>query len=227
MSLYKKFLGAAALSLFSGVSAAAVILYDQSFEAPVGFSNDGGDVNIFRTVNQLYGNQPVGFSFAQTFTVETLLVGGSQAWSSAQGGTGGFKDPEGVAGNYVLGMLSSFRNDLLGLAFDVGALQFLNFRLNVSSIDLDSWSGPFVPTGGAAPTFRLSLYDNPSGNLGVSGTTLLDSQDITGLAADNKWTFKWSEFTVGLDASGNTNGNVILQIDLLNGGYAVYLDSQS
>lgn len=204
----------------SVAQAAAVVLYNQDFESPVNFVNDGGDVNIHRTVNQLYSNQPVGFSFAQTNTVETLLVGGTQAWSVAQSGNGGFKDPQGIAGNYVIGMLSDRQNDLLGLAFDVGANQFLNFNFNISSIDLDRWGGPFVPTNGLAPIFRVSLFDNPSGGVGVGGGTLLDSHDVTGTVAPNKWTFDWAEYTLALDATGNTNGNVILQIDLLQGGYA-------
>lgn len=213
---------AACLVAGSAANAATVVLYDQDFESPTNFVNNGGDVNIFRTVNQLYSGQPAGFAFAQTNTVETLLVGGGQSWASAQGGAGGFKDPQGVAGKYVLGMLSSFENDLLGLAFNVGSYDFLNFRLNVSSIDLDRWSGPFVPTGGVAPVFKLSLFDNPTGANGVGGgaLTLLDVHQITGLVAQNKWTFNWSEFTVALDTRGNTNGNVILQIDLLEGGYA-------
>lgn len=207
--------------LFTASSAnAAVILYDQKFESPNSFVNDGGDVNIYRTVNQLYSNQPAGFTFAQTNTVETLLVGGTQAWASAQGGTGGFKDPQAIAGKYVLGMLSDAQNDLLGLAFNVGSNDFLNFKLNISSIDLDRWGGPFVPANGLAPIFRLSLFDNPSGATGIGSGTLLDSEDITGLVASNKWTFNWSEFIVGLDASASTNGNVIVQLDLLQGGYA-------
>ncbi|MBB5016922.1 MYXO-CTERM domain-containing protein [Chitinivorax tropicus] len=200
--------------------AGAVVLYNQNFEKPVGFVDNGGDVNALSSVNQLYPNQPQGFTFAQQFTVETLRVGGTQAWAAAQGGKGGFKDPQGIAGSYVLGMLSSRQDDLLGLAFNVGNNHFLNFRLNISSIDLNAHGGPFVPTGGQAPVFRLSLFDNPSGQAGIGGGKLLDSEDITGLVAPNKWTFNWSELTVALDAIGNTNGNVLLQIDLLKGGYA-------
>ena len=55
---------------------------------------------------------------------------------------------------------------------------------------------------------------------GVGGGTVLDFVDVTGKVAPNRWTFDWSEFTVALDATGNTNGNVILQVDLLSGGYA-------
>lgn len=63
--------------LTSPLQAATLVLYDQDFENPAGFVNNGGDVNIFRSVNTLYGNQPSGFTFAQAFTVETLLINGN------------------------------------------------------------------------------------------------------------------------------------------------------
>jgi hypothetical protein len=194
--------------------AATTLLYSQNFENPVGFVNDGGDVNIFRTVNQLYGNQPPGFTFAQNFTVETLLVGGTQAFGA------GFKDPQAVAGRYVLGMLSSVQDDFLGLAFNVGSNAFLNFRLDISSIDLDRWSGPFVPPGGAAPTFRFSLFNNPGGSTGLGSGAALSVAEATGTATPTKNVFDWTNVVVGLSTAGNTNGNVILRIDLLTGGYA-------
>lgn len=195
---------------------AATILYTQNFENPNPgtFVNDSGDVNIFNPINSLYGGQPAGFSFAQNFTVETLLVGGTQAWGT------GFLDPQAKAGNYVIGMLSSAQNDLLGLSFNVGSNQFLNFQMDISSIDLDRWGGPFVPAGGLAPVFRFSLFDNPGGGTGVGGGTLLDFVDVTGTATALKNTFDWTNHIVGLDATGNTNGNVILRIDELQGGYA-------
>lgn len=102
------------LTLLASDLHASTVLYVQTFENPTGFVNDGGDVNINRTVNQLYGNQPPGFTFAQTYTVETLLVGGSQAWGT------GLLDPQGIAGRYALGMLSNVQDDLLGLSFDIG-----------------------------------------------------------------------------------------------------------
>lgn len=197
-------------------SHAATILYTQNFDNPNpgSFVNDGGDVNIFNQINSLYGGQPAGFLFAQDFTVETLLVGGSQAWGT------GFLDPQAKAGTHAISMLSSAQNDLLGLSFDVGVKKFLNFQMDVSSIDLDSWGGPFVPSGGLAPVFRFSLFDNPGGGTGVGGGTLLSFADVTGTATPLKNTFDWTNHIVALDATGNTNGNVILQIDELQGGYA-------
>lgn len=193
-------------------AAATTVLYTQDFENPTGFVNDGGDVNIVRTVNQLYGNQPPGFQFFQNFTTETLLVGGTQAWGR------GFQDPQAVAGRHVLGLLSNVQDDLLGLSFNVGAFRFLNFQLDISSIDLDRWGGPFTATG-ALPSFRLSLYDNPAGAVGLGSGALLDFEDIVGGPSPNDWTFNWSNHTVALDATGTTNGNVTLRIDLLSGGY--------
>jgi hypothetical protein len=111
---------------------ADVTLLQQDFEKPVNFVNDGGDVNIFRTVNDLYSNQPVGFQFAQQFTVETLLVGGTAAWTIPANPTGGFKDPQNKAGKHVLSMLSTVQDDLIGLSFNVGGFKFLNFSLRRS-----------------------------------------------------------------------------------------------
>jgi len=220
MTSFSRFASAAAavvLPVFLALPSAqaATLLYSQDFESPNGFVSDGGDLNVFRTINQLYSGQPAGFTFAQTFTVETLRIGGNEA----HGGLG-FVDTAGIGGRYAIGMLSSVQNDLLGLAFNVGAFRFLNFRLDIASIDLPNFGGPFVPAGGAAPTFRFSLFDNPGGAVGIGGGTLLSSAEATGTLNPVKNTFDWTNVVAALDATGNTNGNVILQIDLLSGGYA-------
>jgi hypothetical protein len=204
--------GAALFVLPFAAAQAAVILYTQNFESPVGFVNNGKDVSQ-QSVNALYANQPVGFVFSQAFTVETLRVGGNLAFGS------GYQDPQGRAGGYALGMLSTVQNDLLGLAFDVGSFDFLNFQFDLSSIDLDCCGAPFVPAG-VVPSARISLYDNPSGAAGLGTGTALASVDVIGAAGPNKFTFNWTQHTVGLDATGSTNGKVIMRIDLLTGGYA-------
>ena len=200
------------LILTPSVYAATVILYDQDFENPAAFLNDGGDVNIFNSVNTLYGNQPPGFTFAQQFTVETLLLTGNQAFGT------GYSDPSGIGGNYALGMLSSVQNDLLGLSFDVGSNDFLNARLDISSIDLSVFGGPFV-TSGSIPTFQFTLYDNPTGVVGLGSGTILDLLEVSGTASARD-VFAWTEVLLPLSTAGNTNGNVTLRIDLLDGGYA-------
>ncbi|WP_373538660.1 PEP-CTERM sorting domain-containing protein [Chamaesiphon sp.] len=200
------------LAVFLTPSAQGAVLYDQNFENPTGFVNDGGDVNIFRSVNTLYGNQPPGFTFAQANTVETLLITGNSAFGT------GYSDPSGKGGNYALGMLSNVQNDLLGLSFNVGSNQFLNARLDISSIDLSVFSGPFV-TSGAIPTFEFTLYDNPSGTTGLGSGKILSVLRASGTASARN-VFDWTEVLLPLNTSGNTNGNVTLRIDLLSGGYA-------
>lgn len=205
-------LGFAALAATASVAQASSVLYTQDFEHPNGFVNDAADVNINRYVNELYGGQPAGFNFAQQYTVETLHVRGTDAFGH------GYSDPSGRGGNYVLGMLSDAQNDLLGLSFNVGQYRYLNFQVDVSSIDLSYWGGPFVPDG-AKPVFEFTLYDNPGGANGLGGGTVLDSFQVTGTASAPD-VFDWTQARVGLDASGSTNGNVTLVIDLLSGGYA-------
>jgi MYXO-CTERM domain-containing protein len=213
MRLRDVLLVGAVLCVGSVPAAANVILYSQNFDNPVGFVNNGADITQ-QSVNSLYANQPAGFTFSQAFTVETLLVGGSLA----NGGTG-YLDPQGNGGAYALGMLSTVQDDLVGLAFDVGAYTFLNFRFDLSSIDLYCCGAPFVPAG-AVPSARISLYDNPGGVAGLGTGAPLATAEVTGVAGLNKFTFNWTTHTVGLDASASTNGNVILRIDLLTGGYA-------
>ena len=85
----------AAIVLTASHVQAATVLYDQNFENPTEFVNDGGDVNIYNPVNTLYGNQPPGFTFAQANTVETIFITGSQAFGI------GYSDPSSVGGSYL------------------------------------------------------------------------------------------------------------------------------
>jgi hypothetical protein len=200
--------------LFSVALAKAdpVLLYNQNFESPAAFVNNGGDINIFNNVNTLYGNQPPGFTFAQANTVETLLITGTQAFGV------GYDDPQGIGGNYALGMLSGFNteNDFLSLSFNVQGQDFLNFQLNISSIDLDRFGGPFNPVSGSIPAFNIVLFDNPTGTASLSGNgTVLASAQIVGPASTARNVFNWSEHILALDASNSTNGNVTVRIDLV------------
>jgi hypothetical protein len=212
---------AAVFSSALAAQAATVVLYDQDFENPFDYNNDGGDVRIFNTVNDNYGGQPPGFSFAQAFTVETLNVSGSnRGGGSAAHGTG-WSDPSGTGGDFAIGMLSSRQNDLLGLSFDIGAFDFFNLGIDVSSVDLSTFGAPFV-FGGEMPEFQFTLYDNPTGTDGLSGNnTILDQKTLTGTASDRD-VFDWTSGVMAFDTTGNTNGNVTLQIDLLTGGYAAF-----
>jgi hypothetical protein len=206
-------LGLATLCLATPLQAGIVLLYQQDFENPTGFVNDGGDVNIHRKVNDLYGNQPDGFSFAQTHTVETLFLNGTQAFDQ------GYVDASGIGGNYALGMLANVQNDLLGLSFDVGSHSFLNVRLTISSIDLSVFQGPFV-TPGDIPIFEFTLFDNPTGINGLGNGNVLDRQQAVGKIAPAPNVLDWTNVLLPLSTIGNTNGQVTLKIDLLSGGYA-------
>ena len=184
----------------SPTHAVSTILYNQDFENPAAFVNNGGDINIFNSVNALYGNQPPGFTFTQAFGH-------------------GYSDPSNIGGNYALGMASgtnNTQNDLLGLSFDVGSNNFFNFSLSISSIDLSVFGGPVVIPS-SEPKYEFTLFDN--GVAGLGSGTILDSLQVSGTASARD-VFDWTNVLLPLDATGNTNGNVILRIDLLNSGYA-------
>ena len=210
---------AAALILFGGATTASavVVLMDQDYENPVGYINNGQDVTG-QTVNTLYANQPAGFLYAQTFTVETLAVTGGLSF-----GGSGYKDPGGTAGNFMIGMLSGAQDDRLGLNFNVGTANFLNVGIDLTSIDLTCCGGFFVPVGTSAaiPIFHFSLFDNPTGVVTIGGGTLLDTFDATATASARD-VVDFTNSVFGLDASASVNGNVTLQIDLLQGGYAAF-----
>ena len=192
--------------------AAADLLYENDFEAPNGFVDTTGRDVSQQTVNALY-DRP-GFTFQQLNTVETLEINGGVAFGT------GYSDPQGLGGNYVLGLLSIVQNDKLSLTFDVGSFDFLNVRLDLSAIDLDGVGGPF---GVAQPVLRLSLFDSPGGafNIGAPGTPL-DELDVSGTGTPSQSVFDWTGVAAGLSAAASTDGNVSLVLDLLVSGYASF-----
>lgn len=209
-----------AVLLLVGPAQGAELLYFQDFEQPAAYANDGGDVNIRRLVNDNYGDQPPGFRFAQQYTVETLNVTGH-----ARGGRGaafgsGYRDPDGWGGNFAIGMLATAQDDRLGLVFDLAGYRHLNITLDVSSIDVSQWGGPYVPAG-AEPEFALTLFAATSGSPATHSARQLDRQTIRGTASPGD-TFVWTSHKVSLDATGAQGGWVILQLDLLEGGYAAF-----
>lgn len=207
-------------AMVSPALAGTVVLYDQDFEAPAGYVNNGHDVDIRPdTINFNYSTPD--FEFAQQFTVEILNVSGSNRGGGTAAHGTGFKDPSGDGGNFAIGMLSDRQNDLLGLSFDVEDRDFLNFAIDISAVDLSSFGAPFQPPDGAKATFQFTLFDNPSGNRNTGGGNIL-SQVVAETTFSARDTFDWTRFTAGLSTAGNTNGNVTLQIDLLTGGYASF-----
>jgi len=206
------------LLLTSSTGSATTILLDQDFESPNTFSSTF-DVDS-RPVNTLYGNQPSGFTFGNTFTVETINVTDSVNPSDGQrsfGSIGGYTGDLAQSGNFVVGMLSQVQNDLLGLTFDVTGFDFLNVQIDITSLELDCCGAPFV-TG--APTFRFSLFED-AGSAGVGGGALLDTFDLTGTASPGH-VLDFTTGIFGLDSSSSTDGIVTLRMDLLSGGYAAF-----
>lgn len=190
---------------------AATIIYTQNFENPIGFGNPAGDVSQI-SVNTLYRNQPSGFDFSQRNTVETLFIRGTRAFGH------GYSDPTGIGGKYALGMLERVQNDLLGLSFNIGSNSFLNFSLDISSIDISVLAGPFTRPG-AIPVFEFTLFDNPLGLAGLGTGEILDIQRATATPSERD-VFSWTNAIIALNADDSTNGNVTLRIDLVAGGYA-------
>jgi hypothetical protein len=213
----------AAVALLCCLAAPAIageLIYFQDFERPQGYVNDGADVNINRTVNQNYGDQPKGFRFAQQHTVETLNVSGSHRVTRSAAFVDGWNDPSGWGGNFAIGMLSDFQDDRLGLVFNLWGHRYLNLTVDISSIDLSAWTGPFVEPGDV-PVFALTLYASGSGTPTTHSGQQLDRQTIIGRASPPE-TFDWTAHKVSLDGAGAAGGWVILQIDLLEGGYAAF-----
>lgn len=217
---------ALALSLFAvaGIAhadASSITLYEQDFENPVNFAAGGYDDLSQQAVNDLYGNQPAGFAFAQDFTVETLLLTGSAAFGT------GYSDPGNKGGNYALGIQSglgalSNQNDILALSFsaDKTSYNYFNFSMDFSSIGISGgFNSPFS-VANEIPTLKFSLYDNPSGSSGLTGNgTLLGQVSVNGTGSD-LGVLDWTNAQMSFDLGSSTNGSVTLQIDMTAGGYA-------
>lgn len=221
--LHRVFLALIAVGFGSAAGATTVVLYDQNFENPQNFvGTSRSDVDA-KPVNTNYGNQPSGFTFGNTFTVETINVtdsvnpGGDRQFSSIGGYTGDL----GQSGNFVIGMLSSAENDLLGLTFDASTFDFLNVQIDLTNLDLECCGAPFHSGNfDTTPDFQFSLFDD-AGGLGVGAGTLLDRKMFSPDASARN-VIDFSTFTFGLDAAGSSDGIVTLQIDLLTGGYAAF-----
>ncbi|WP_299722436.1 VPLPA-CTERM sorting domain-containing protein [uncultured Tateyamaria sp.] len=217
---------AASLSLGLGSTAFAAsttVLYDQDFENPNAFiGSRRSDVDA-QKVNVNYGNQPAGFTFGNTFTVETINVtdstnpGGDRQFNSIGGYTGDLAQ----SGDFVIGMLSTAQDDLLGLTFDVTGFDFLNVQIDLTNLDLECCGAPFHSGSfDTTPDFQFSLFDG-QGTGGIGGGTLLDRK-VFSPDASARHVIDFSTFTFGLDAKDTTDGLVTLQIDLLSGGYAAF-----
>ena len=193
----------------------SLVLFEEDFENPNSIPTEGcySDLNIFPNVNSLYGP-----GYLQFFTVETILINGS---------SNKYTDHTSKGGDYSLGMYSTFQNDRLALEFNTQGKSFLNLQMDLSAIGIQTKSNcnySELQSTGPTPTMRLQLYDNPTGSFGFSNPgTLLSQIDVTGISpASDDFTFNWAQVIAGLDASAATNGDVVLQFDLLTSPYASF-----
>ncbi|MGB0165962.1 MAG: T9SS type A sorting domain-containing protein [Luteibaculum sp.] len=183
------------------------VVFENDFENPfhTNFKNCAPDF-AQNLVKELYGD-----IFDQQWTVETMQINGP---------AGQYHDPQGVGGDYCLGMLGRIQDDKIAFTFDRKDLDFVNLRMDVSAIDVPKCGGPF---GVNVPKFNFKLYNTPSGvwNFNKPGT-LLDEKNAQGtVPGPTPYTFNWQEIQVGFDASGATNGFVTMVIDqIFSSGYA-------
>ncbi len=183
------------------------VVFENDFENPqhTNFKNCAPDF-AQNLVRDLYGD-----IFDQQWTVETMQINGPE---------GQYSDPQGVGGDYCLGMLGRIQDDKIAFTFDRKDLDFVNLRMDVSAIDVPRCGGPF---GVDVPRFNFKLYDTPSGQWDFNNPgTLLDEDEAEGTEPGaTPYTFNWEEIAVDFDASQASNGFVTMVIDqIYQSGYA-------
>ncbi|KAL3925564.1 MAG: hypothetical protein SGARI_005819 [Bacillariaceae sp.] len=160
-------------------------------------------------------------TFSQTFTVETFFLTDS-LYDPANEIYRGDPQPS-RRGAYAIGMQGeeTRENDLLALGFDLAGRRFLEISLDVTPIGLFQTNIPYLWTYDDA-ILKLSLLDDPSGRVPVSGAAELDSQTITAEATTDPWLYNWQPFRVTLDGQGSTNGRISIVWDFKNQGYNLF-----
>lgn len=208
----------AACCIPSSMAAQTVTLYSNSFTTPnmaVNTAACGTDISQ-QSVNDLWagtgGGTGGGGQWAQTFTVETLLIDGP-------GNV--YTDSSGAGGDYCLGMQTAQQNDMAALTLDSDGLPFVNLTMDIAAIEVSGCGAPF---GVAPPVLQVSLYDTPTGVFNINSPgTLLDQVTLTGGSpASDPFSFAWSSVGAGLNVSASTNGVVTVMLDLQASGYAAF-----
>jgi len=196
-------------------SAQTVILYQNTFDSPLSTptANCGPDVSI-TLVNTLWGGTGLGTGggglFMQQFTVETILINGTDNQ---------YTDPLVTGGDYCLGMYSSNQNDKLALTLNSQMLPFINLSFLMSPIDLAGCTGPFGPE---TSVMGLTVYDSPGGTFSFPpSNTILDTDTIMGGSpGSTPYTFNWSNNSTSFDINNSIDGNITIVFDLIEGVYA-------
>jgi len=194
-----------------------ILLYGNDFETyNIEPSKNGCYLDNDNTfVNVLWGGTSIGIGgnvlFAQTFTVETMLINGED---------NRYVDTKGNGGNYCIGMLSTAQDDMLSLTLDSKGLTFLNISFSLSAIDLDGCGSAGVST----PIMKIIIYDSPEGvfNFSNPGNSIGETT-LTGIEPNtDKYIFNWTEVNSNVNIEESTNGNISIVFDLKQSGYAAF-----
>ncbi|WP_170227118.1 SprB repeat-containing protein [Luteibaculum oceani] len=183
------------------------VLFQNDFENPkhTNFVNCSPDF-AQNLVSSLYGD-----IFDQQWTVETIQINGPENQ---------YQDPQGIGGNYCLGMLGRIQDDKIAITIDRKDLDLINLRLNVSAIDVPRCGGPF---GVDIPKFNFKLYDTPSGIWDFNNRgSLLDEEEAEGTTPGiTPFIFNWAEIDLHFNAEDASAKHVTLLIDQIHqSGYA-------
>jgi len=180
--------------------AQTVLLYQNSFESPLVSPSTGCSPDLDQTlVNTLWGGTGLGTGggglFQQYFTVETILINGSNNQ---------YTDILGLGGNYCLGMLSNLQNDKLALILNSQMLPYANISFLISPIDLPQCGGPF---GLDTAVMHLLIYDSPGGSFSFStpGTLLAQDTVLGSFPGLTPFTFNWFNASSSLDISNSVD----------------------
>lgn len=183
------------------------VVFENDFEDPftTNFRNCSPDF-AQNLVSELFGD-----IFDQEWTVETMQINGP---------AGQYSDPQGIGGDYCLGMLGRIQDDKIAFTINRKQLDIINLRLDVSAIDVPRCGGPF---GVDVPKFNFKLYDTPSGVWDFNNRgALLDEKEAEGNSpGSSPYTFNWAELNLQFDAAAATSNHVTILIDqIFQSGYA-------
>jgi len=216
----KILIGLASTSTTFLTQALEVTFYENDFETPnagqvVGQTRCGTNLDL-TPINTMYGTPQN--TFGQVNTVETVMI--SDCWDSDSTCNTPYDNPQGIGGNYAIGMLRDGEDDKLWLDFMVtdDDILFFNADLDISAIDVRGCGGPFSPAGvQLPPVFQINLID-------LDTDTIIGTQTLTGLAgAPNQWTYKWQHKTVVFNRNpSQTNLRARIDAVLGSSGYAVF-----
>ncbi|MBK9273255.1 MAG: T9SS type A sorting domain-containing protein [Flavobacteriales bacterium] len=205
-------------ALTTPLVAQTITLYSNAFTSPnmaVTTAACGTDISQ-QAVNDLWagtgGGTGGGGNWAQTFTVETLLINGP-------GNV--YTDQAGIGGDYCIGLQTAQQNDKAALTLDSDGLPYVNLTMDISGIEVSGCGAPF---GTAAPIFQVTVFDTPSGafNINSPGMVLDDATLTGGPPSSDPFSFNWTTVGAALDVSASSNGTVTVLIDLQASGYAAF-----